>query len=296
MSARSKMTTSAVSVAFCGMTDIGRIRKNNEDNYAVSDLTGTGVRQASSGQIRTLGSRGALLLVADGMGGEACGEVASATCSEVLPKRFHEILDPLSQVDATAFVRALKQAIAFTNQVILDMAREDPRYGGMGTTVTAAGLLGTSIFVGQVGDSRAYLIRNGKAVQLTRDQTLLNYLADLGAAMPLDLESDNRRNILTQAVGAADSLDIKVTHSELRRGDRLLLCSDGLYNMVKKPEMENLLSGTRPLKRYCQALVEAANANGGTDNITVILAHLKGSGLPEPDAEVAIHELSGSDP
>jgi PPM family protein phosphatase len=295
MGARAGVTDAALSIDYCGMTDLGRIRKNNEDNYAVWDLMSGEAREQGPGTIARLGPRGALLLVADGMGGEACGEVASATCIEVLPQRLRELLDGLSEVDDSNFVRAIKEAIAFANQTILGMARQDPRYAGMGTTVTAVGLLGSAIFTGQVGDSRAYLLRNGKSFRLTRDQTLLNYLADIGAPLPPDLENDHRKNILTQAVGSADSLDIKVTRAEPRRGDRLLVCSDGFYNMVKDQELEKLLLQQGSLSSICHRLIDEANAHGGSDNITVILAELTGSRLAEPAGEVTVEEIAAED-
>lgn len=296
MSVREHVTDAALSVNYCGSTNVGRVRKNNEDNHVICDLTTGEVRQAHAGTIPNVGPRGVLLLVADGMGGEACGEVASSTCVEVLPKKLQELLAPLAQVSEADFVHAIKEAISFANLTILTMARQNVQYGGMGTTVTAVGLLGSTIFTGQVGDSRAYLLRNGKAVQLTRDQTLLNYLADIGAPLPADPENDHRKNILTQAVGSADSLDIKVTRSEARRGDRLLICSDGLYNMVNDPLLEKY--GVQPgdLSSPCQSLIEEANAHGGTDNITVILAELSGAGLADPDAQVTVKEFVEKNP
>ena len=107
----------------------------------------------------------------------------------------------------------------------------------MGTTTTAAALFGQHLFVGQVGDSRCYLIRNKQITQLTRDQTFLNYLKDIGAELPADPEKDSRKSILTQAVGSSETLDVKVTYIRVNQGDRILVCSDGLYNMVPDADL-----------------------------------------------------------
>lgn len=277
--------TAAIELRAVGITNTGRVRKNNEDHFVVADLTTGNTQLTPDGGRYRLGPLGLLLLVADGMGGESSGEVASEICVSVVPGRLRESLTTADPLDAAAFVLALSGALEEANRAILQRAQASPFYAGMGTTATAAGLLGSHLFVAQVGDSRAYLQRKGKLVQLTRDQTFLNYLADLGANLPADLESDGRRNILTQAVGTSLGLDVKVTHVELRRSDRILLCSDGLYAMVRGPELKALLDQPGSLADRCQALVNAANANGGTDNITVILAELNGGGLADPNGE-----------
>jgi protein phosphatase len=162
----------------------------------------------------------------------------------------------------------------------------------MGTTTTAAALFGPYLFVGQVGDSRAYVFRNDKLVQLTRDQTYLNYLAEIGAEMPEEPERDSRKSILTQAVGTSETIDVRVTYTKIRQGDVILLCSDGLYNMVKPPEMMGMLKSGDPLQAKCKSLVQKANEGGGTDNITLILADLSGLGLPPADSEAGV-EMKG---
>jgi protein phosphatase len=194
-------------------------------------------------------------------------------------------LQAAESLDDLTFVRALVGALADANRAVFEKAQTSPLFYGMGTTATAAGLFGSRLFVGQVGDSRAYLQRGPRLVQLTRDQTFLNYLADIGAPVPDDLESDSRRNILTQAVGTSPALDVKVTSVDLCRGDRILLCSDGLYSMVRAPELKALLIRPASLTDTCRALVKAANARGGNDNITVILAEGSGHGLPETGGE-----------
>jgi len=279
------------------MSDVGRVRKNNEDNFVVSNLTTGEVSLTPALCNHQVGPRGTLFLVADGMGGEASGEVASQICATTVPKRLYDNLKSLGNVSETNFVLLLREAIEYANQIIFQKAQSEPAYRGMGTTTTAAALFGAHLFVAQVGDSRAYVLRNQQIVQLTRDQTYLNYLAEIGAEVPEDPEKDSRRSILTQAVGSSETVDVKVSYTKVRQGDSLLLCSDGLYNMVKSPDMAGVLEKNDPLPEKCKSLIERANANGGTDNVTVILVRLQGSGLPpaDPSAGVELREFREED-
>lgn len=289
--------TTAILVNVFGMSDMGRVRKNNEDNFVVCNLTTGDVSLTPSLRNHTLGPRGTLFMVADGMGGEASGEVASQLCTVTVPKRLYENLKSLGNVSETNFVLLLREAIEFANQIIFQKAQGNPAYKGMGTTTTAAALFGPYLFVAQVGDSRAYVFRNKEMVQLTRDQTFLNYLADIGAELPAEPEKDSRKSILTQAVGSSETVDVKVTYTKLHQGDLILLCSDGLYNMAKPPEMLSILRNNKPLPEKCKALIEKANEHGGTDNITMILADFSGPGLPPaaPAAPVEFREFREED-
>jgi protein phosphatase len=167
----------------------------------------------------------------------------------------------------------------------------------MGTTATVAALLGPRLFVAQVGDSRAYLVRGSGMAQLTRDQTLLNYLREIGVAVSAGPEMDSRKNILTQAVGSSAKVDVKITSSHIEQGDRLLLCSDGLYNMVDDDAILATLSRTGPLAHKCQSLIAQANSAGGLDNVTVVLAEFSGPGLPPalPSTPIECKELAEAD-
>jgi protein phosphatase len=278
----------SIHVHVFGLSDVGRVRKNNEDNFVVCNLSTGEVSLTPSLREHQLGPRGTLFLVADGMGGEACGEVASQICITTVPKRLYDNLKKSGNVSETNFVLLLRESIEFANQIIFQKAQTDPSYKGMGTTTTAAALLGTRLFVAQVGDSRAYLIRNGEMVQLTQDQTYLNYLKEIGAELPEDPETDRRKSILTQAVGSSETVDVRVTYTQVRQGDRLLLCSDGLYNMVKGAELIRLLEPGKELSVTCRVLIDKANEHGGTDNITVILAEVSGPGLPPTDGAAAV--------
>jgi serine/threonine protein phosphatase PrpC len=274
----------AIHVNVFGMSDMGRVRKNNEDNFVVCNLTTGEVSLTPALRNHRLGERGTLLLVADGMGGEASGEVASQICATTVAKRLYDNLKSLGTVSETNFVLLLREAIEYANQMIFQKAESDLTFRGMGTTTTAGVLFGPYLFVAQVGDSRAYVIRNQQMVQLTRDQTYLNYLAEIGAELPEEPEKDSRKSILTQAVGSSETVDVKVTYTKLRQGDCILLCSDGLYNMVKTPELLGVLVGKDGPAAKCKTLIQEANERGGTDNITLILAEVSGPGLPPADA------------
>jgi protein phosphatase len=209
----------------------------------------------------------------------------------------YDNLKTLGTVSEANFVILLREAIEYANQIIFQKALANSAYRGMGTTTTASALFGQHLFVGQVGDSRCYLIRNKQITQLTRDQTFLNYLKDIGAELPADPEKDSRKSILTQAVGSSETLDVKVTYIRVNQGDRILICSDGLYNMVPEDDLLEIASRGNGLPGKCKALIEKGNANGGTDNITVILADFSGQGLPpaDPGAAVACKEFDEDD-
>jgi len=277
-----------IKVSAFGASDVGRVRKNNEDNSVICNLTTGEVGFTPSVRNHILGNRGSLFMVADGMGGEASGEVASQICTLTVPKRFYENLKSSGQVGETNYVLLLQESIEYANQVIHQKAQEDPLYRGMGTTATVAALFGPRLFVAQVGDSRAYLVRKGELTQLTRDQTFLNYLKEIGVEVPADQEKDSRRSILTQAVGSSESLHVKVTYTKVHQGDILLLCSDGLYNMVAAPDILASVESSDSLPKKCQSLIDKANAKGGSDNITVVMAEFNGAGLPLADSSAAI--------
>jgi protein phosphatase len=277
----------AINVKVYGASDMGRIRKNNEDNFVVCNLTTGEVGLIPSLRAHTLGRLGSLFMVADGMGGEASGEVASQICTLTVPKRLHENLDSLDRVSAANFAHLLRESIEYANQIIHQKAQSDPIHRGMGTTATVAALFGQCLFVAQVGDSRAYLIRRDELAQLTRDQTFLNYLKEIGVDVPSDPEMDSRKSILTQAVGSSENVNVKLTYTKPQQGDSLLLCSDGLYNMVSPADIFAVMKGTEPLANKCQSLIDRANAKGGSDNITVVTAEFSGPGLP-PAAPAAV--------
>jgi PPM family protein phosphatase len=274
----------AIHVNLFGLSDMGRVRKNNEDNFVVCNLTTGETGLVPSLCQHDVGPMGSLFMVADGMGGEASGEVASQLAAATVPKRLYDNLKSMGTVSESNLVALLREAIEYANQLIFQKALGNPEYHGMGTTTTAAALFGRYLFIGEVGDSRCYLIRNKQITQLTKDQTFLNYLKDIGAELPEDPEKDARKSILTQAVGSSETVDVKVSYAPVAQGDRILICSDGLYNMVPEADLLDRASGSNGLAENCKALIETANFNGGTDNITVILAEFSGPGIPPADA------------
>ena len=204
--------------------------------------------------------------------------------------------------DATpaSFAAALKAAAEAANTRIFTYALEHPENRGLGTTATIAGLLGDTLYVAQVGDSRAYLIRDGVARQITKDQSLMQRLIEAGELTPDEAERSERRNIILQALGPEPSVKIDLTYQRLRRGDTLVLCTDGLSGLVKKDEIAEVVTQFPELVDVCRELIDRANENGGPDNITVIAARFEGSGLldaaPDDRVEHAVFPMAGNEP
>jgi protein phosphatase len=178
-----------------------------------------------------------------------------------------------------AFAAALRNATETANSRIHQFSRENPEHRGMGTTATLAGLFGDKLFLAQVGDSRAYLVRNGQARQLTKDQSLMQRLVEAGELTQEEADASERRNIILQALGPDANVTVDLTHQQLRRGDVLLLCSDGLSGLVRADEIASLASSADSVQALCHALVDLANDRGGPDNITVIAARFDGPAL-----------------
>jgi protein phosphatase len=187
-----------------------------------------------------------------------------------------------------AFVRAIKVATKAANEQINTFASTHPEFRGMGTTATLAGVYGDTLYLAQVGDSRAYLVRNGVARQITKDQSLMQKLIEAGELTEEEAAQSERRNIILQALGPEATIKIDLTHQAIRRGDALVLCSDGLSGQVTKEEIALIVSAETDLTVACKRLIDRANERGGPDNITVIVARFDGSGLrgPETDDEV----------
>ncbi|HUI41624.1 MAG TPA: protein phosphatase 2C domain-containing protein [Terriglobia bacterium] len=288
----------AIEIAARGVTDQGRVRKNNEDSLSACDLSQGQVITGPFAFERGMGALGMLFVVADGMGGQACGELASGLCSEMLPARVVASARQFGQMGPAELGSSLEEAFIATNRSILEASRSRPGCHGMGTTATAAALCGPYLLVAQVGDSRAYLLRNGNLVQLTRDQTFLNYLLDMGAVeATAPISEDPRRSILVQAMGTAEEIHMVLTGVELRQRDRLLMCCDGLYSMVRPELLFEIVSRDGDLGECCRALIDAANQNGGNDNITAIMVEFSGTGLQpcDPAGEVQVEAITFED-
>ncbi|MEJ7809699.1 MAG: protein phosphatase 2C domain-containing protein [Gemmatimonadaceae bacterium] len=292
----------------CGRTDVGRAREHNEDALLIADLT-TG-RASADGELRDhhAGARGTLFMVADGLGGAASGEIASGMATDVILEELRSRWTNTAAVPAgaasgkvgAAFAAALKGAAETANARIHAYALEHPEHKGMGTTVTLAGLLGETLYLGQVGDSRAYIIRNGHAEQITKDQSLMQRLVEAGEMTPEEAEQSERRNIILQALGPEALVRIDLTHQPVRRGDVLVLCTDGLSGLVRREEIAAVVGDGDDLAAAADRLIAMANENGGPDNITVVLARFDGDVLQRPTSEDSVghqaYSISGSAP
>jgi protein phosphatase len=292
--------TAPISVRLFGRTDVGQIREHNEDNFLVADLSRRSRGLLEGDREQTIGEWGAVYGVCDGMGGAAAGEIASQLAVDIIYERLIEGTPPRGHDElAQRLVRAVEDA----GMRIFNEARADRTRRGMGTTATIASLMDSRLFVAQVGDSRAYILRHGKLVQVSRDQSLVNQLIEAGQLTEEEAETFEHNNIILQALGTAETVQVDLTYVDLQRGDRLLLCSDGLSGMVRADELKEVLVSQRDPLDACRELTDRANRAGGHDNITVIVADFEGPGLGEdlPEGDLAykkyaLPELPPNDP
>jgi serine/threonine protein phosphatase PrpC len=278
------VTSPSVRVSVFGKTDLGLTREHNEDTFLVADLSSGNANLQPDVRSHEVGPRGSLFMVADGMGGAAAGELASAMAADSIYRHLSTAWAEDTEVSAARFAYRMKEAVELANQQIYTYAREHPDVRGMGTTVTAAGIFGDELYLTQIGDSRGYLIRNGVTFQLTKDQSLTQRLVDAGELTEEEAEHSERRNIILQALGPDPRVKVDLSRQRLRRGDILILCSDGLSGVVKREEFSHMVAETADLPSLCSALIDLANERGGPDNVTVVAAKFEGDGLPEPDS------------
>jgi PPM family protein phosphatase len=271
-----------VRLSLYARTDVGRARDHNEDNFMVADLTMR--RPILTPEVREhlVGDKGSILVVADGMGGAAAGELASAMAAGIIYEQLRATWIESRRSDFRSFLTFIQQSIETANHEIHQRSLGEPGLSGMGTTLTAAGILGDRIGFAQIGDSRAYLIRKGQVEQVTRDQSLTRRLIDEGKITEAEAESSPGRNIILQALGPRPSVEVAISERNAARGDILVLCSDGLSGVVSSEEILEVVSGNHNPAVSCEGLVDLANSRGGPDNITVIVARLDGPGLKEP--------------
>ncbi len=271
-----------VQVSVFGKTDLGRTRDHNEDTFLVADLSTGNSSLHPEVRRHEVGPRGSLFMVADGMGGAAAGELASAMAADLIYRHLATVWASDDDASADRFAYRMKEAVELANQQIHGYAREHPEVRGMGTTVTAAGVNGHDLYLAQIGDSRAYLVRNGEAIQLTKDQSLMQRLVDAGELTEEEAAQSERRNIILQALGPDPRVKVDLTHQSIRRGDTLIICSDGLSGLVRREEFPAVVEQHPELADLCGALIDTANERGGPDNITVVVARFEGDGLAEP--------------
>ncbi len=279
MTANSSPNSGEIVVHVFGKTDVGRTREHNEDSFVVADLNTMNATLQPEVRTHHPGEMGSLFMVADGMGGAAAGEVASAMATEVVLQELETRWRAAPHHDAETFARSIKAAAETANARIHRYATEHPENRGMGTTATIAGLLGDQLFLAQVGDSRAYLVRNGVALQITKDQSLMQKLVEAGELTAEEAEVSERRNIILQALGPEPVVKVDLTFQQVRRDDVLILCSDGLSGQIRTGDISRVVQEEPDLVNVCKRLIDLANENGGPDNITVIAVRFDGAGL-----------------
>lgn len=255
-------------LAICGATDVGAARANNQDTFVIADLQSGELSNPCNRREIPLSRHGILLLVCDGMGGAAAGDVAARIAAEAIKKQ----LVGAGPAVVTRPDASLKSAVASANGAIFAEAKAHPETHGMGTTCTAAIVLPDRLFIAQVGDSRAYLLRGGRLELLTRDQTMAEQLVDSGVLRAEDVDACIYSHVLSQAVGTRLTVQPITSEVRLQRGDRILLCSDGLHGPVSAQEIARILDAAPDIKRAAHGLIQAALAAGGPDNVTVVVA------------------------
>jgi PPM family protein phosphatase len=246
---------------FCSRTHPGRVRDNNEDSVLVDEAT-------------------QLAVLADGMGGYNAGEIASAMATSLIQG---ELSRSLSAADAQTSIavisRAVEACVTHANHAIFIASRTNAHYMGMGTTLVLAVFRDQRLLVGHIGDSRCYRLRGDTLQQITKDHSLLQEQLDAGWLTPAQAIKSPIRNLVTRAMGVDSQVLLEIHEHEVVTGDLYLLCSDGLSDMVEDDVMAEVLRRDAPLPQMADELVARANANGGRDNITVVLA--RASGQPE---------------
>lgn len=246
-----------------GLSDVGRVRTNNEDSFRIVEALN-------------------LFILSDGMGGEAHGEVASAMAVDVIDKYCESdkedsgatVLDEAPS-NISSRTRRLKSAVAQANFQIFQAAQKNPEQRGMGATITALWLKDTLLSIAHVGDSRAYLLRNGNLQQLTNDHSLVAEQVRRGLITPQQAEESEMQSVLLRALGAHPEVEIDTDEVEIIPRDVLLLCSDGLTRMVTEPEIAGALQAEMVPSAAAERLIALANENGGIDNVTVIVVRFE---------------------
>ena len=282
---------------------VGRVRRGNEDNYLLLNITRerawTSSQDSGEFVIETqkfeVDENGVVLAVSDGMGGALAGEVASKMAVEsVCEKLLEGDTDVTLTPEAMDYdlIAKLYNATVYANYLVHQQGRSDPQFQGMGATFTGMGLTPRGVDIIQVGDSRAYLIRNERIYQITKDQSLVQQLIDAQQISPEEAETHTLKNVILQALGAQNEIYPVSARLTASRNDVMLLCSDGLYTQVSAASMQRIVTENfDKLEMACAELVREANENGGEDNITVVLAKLIGDDLPQADGEDVQLEL-----
>jgi PPM family protein phosphatase len=241
---------------FFARTDPGRARDNNEDAVVVDGDT-------------------RLCVLADGMGGYNAGEIASGMATAFIKSEMARWLSEAGRSAKVAEIRrALEICVDNANRSIFNAADSNPQYSGMGTTLVVGVFHGGTLILGHIGDSRCYRLRNGELSQITKDHSLLQEQIDAGLITQEQAVGSSIKNLVTRALGVEDAVMLDVNEYEVQPEDCYLMCSDGLSDMVDDAEIASILGGPIPMEQKADALVAAANANGGRDNISVLLVQV----------------------
>jgi len=269
-----------VRVAFGARTDPGRVRERNEDQFLIAKLAKSmricGSSLPEPELTRFSDEEGYLMVVADGMGGVAGGEEASAMAVRTVESF---VLDAIKWFlhregsEQDAMVGELRRALERADHTVVERAEADPKLYGMGTTLTLGYSVGNDLFVAHAGDSRAYLFRAGKLERITSDHTLVQLLVDGGVLSPEDAREHPRRHVVTNVLGGPSrGVHVEIKRREIADGDLLLLCTDGLTEALEESEVSRLIADCADPDEAAQALVSAALERGAADNVTVVLA------------------------
>jgi PPM family protein phosphatase len=275
-------STDKIVVDSYGLSDVGLVRTNNEDSFLIATAAGEITNQNPADLTGIIPENGTIFIVADGMGGAQAGEVASRMAVDLVAREFIAALSQTEVSDEQTIKSILTESIQHANELILEEGQKNNDFSGMGTTLTAATVYGRTILFAQLGDSRAYLARGGVISQMTKDQSLVAQMVDAGSLTPEEAKTHPQRNVILQALGIREQVDVAISFAELRRGDQIVLCSDGLSGKVDAEEIKEFLERFEP-KAACQGLVRMARDRGGEDNITVIVARFNGDGLAAPE-------------
>jgi protein phosphatase len=279
----------ALDIVVVGASDIGQVREHNEDHLLVASLDTKQPVEVGEPWIEAA-DRGPLLVVCDGMGGVDGGEIASELAAKVT---WREMRRTPATRDPEVFARLLRRAVRVANHDVHAMAEREVGLRGMGTTLSAAGVIGDRLILATVGDSRAYVLRARALVQVSHDQSLQSAL--LAAGHPPD-EVASAGGAILQALGVNSDVEPSLSIIELRRGDRVLLCSDGLHGLVGDPALALLLSEPHTVAEAVQLLIAAARAAGGTDNITAVVCEVAGDRLTPPGGDDDLPKFREFDP
>jgi protein phosphatase len=239
---------------FCFRTDPGLARENNEDSVTVDEATRLGI-------------------LADGMGGYNAGEIASGMATTFIKSELGRWLAQAGRhANGREVRRAMEICVDHANRSIFNAANSNPQYSGMGTTLVVGVFQDVRLMLGHIGDSRCYRLRAGQLEQITKDHSLLQEQMDAGLITPEQAATSTNKNLVTRALGVEDAVLLEVNEHTVEQGDIYMMCSDGLSDMVDDGGIAKILVQDVPLEQKSQQLIEAANANGGRDNISVLLA------------------------